>query len=270
MPKFKVRGTGVDSGRSRARTYSAMDEREASKMAEADGTAITEAEELPPETPTDRQISYAKDLGIKIPADATKDELSDLISCKVDEDSMASSQLLAIANGYGVETTRYTGEGAVYARIFSVLSGSGREQELAQWFAFNVLKDRLRDKSAALPDSPNEPRLVSVASKLVADPKVMQSINRSSESRLLWFGERTDSEGYIRQCGSNRTSAYKAAAALIDAAFELKLPAATSSKSSSQPTAPRKVGSAEKKSAPSIATIAVIVIFVLIIIWMIF
>lgn len=265
MPKFKVRGAGVDSGRSRTRTYTAKDEHEARAIAEADGTAITEIEELPPEPPTDRQIAYAKDLGIKIPTDVTKDELSDLISCKVDEDARASSQLLAMANDYGVETTSYTGEGAVYARVFAAFSSPGHEQELAQWFAFNVLRDRSPTRSAALADYPDDPRLVSVASKLVVDPKVMQSIKRYSESSLVWFGEKTDGEGYVRQGGSNRTAAYKAAAALIDAAFELKVPAGASSKSSSRPTAPRKVSSAGQKSGPPIATIAIIVIVVLLI-----
>lgn len=265
MPKFKVRGTGVDSGRSRTRTYTAKDEDEAREMAEADGTAVGGIEELPPEPPTDRQLAYAKNLGIKIPADATKDELSDLISCKVDEDSRASPQLLAIAADYGVETTHYTGQGAVYSRVFSALSSPGREHELAEWFAFNVLKDRSSSRSAALPDSPNESRLASVATKLIADPKVMQSIKRYSESGFLWFGEKTDSEGFVRQGGSNRTAAYKAAAALIDTEFGLKNPAAASSKSSTRPTAPGKVTPAEQKSGPSITTIVIIVIVVLII-----
>jgi hypothetical protein len=267
MPKFNVQGTGKDSGRSRTRTYTAKDEIAAREMAEADGTAISEIEELPPEPPTDRQLAYAQDLGIKIPGDATKDELSDLISCKDDEDSKASPQLFAIANGYGVETTRYTGEGDVYTRIFSALSSPGREQELAAWFAFNVLKDRSSPRSAAVPDSPNEPQLNSVASKLVADPKVMQSIKRYSESGLLWFGERTDGDGYTRQGGSNRTAAYKAAAALIDTEFGLKTSTAATSKKTSRSPAPREVGATDKKSGPSIATIVIIAIIVCIALW---
>lgn len=264
MPKFKVQGTGKDSGRSRTRTYTAKDKIAAREMAEADGTAAGEIEELPPEPPTERQLAYAQDLGIKIPGDATKDELSDLISCKVDEDSKASPHLQSIANEYGVETTRYTGEGDVYTRIFSALSTPGREQELAAWFAFNVLKGRSSPRSSAVPDSPNEPRLNSVASKLVADSKVMQSIKRYSKRDFLWFGERTDSEGYTRQGGSNRTAAYKATAALIDAEFGLKTSTAATTKKTSRTSAPRKAGATDKKSGPSIATIVMIAIIVLI------
>ncbi|MGM0985311.1 MAG: hypothetical protein ACQEXG_18145 [Pseudomonadota bacterium] len=264
MPKFKVQGTGKDSGNSRTRIYTAKDESAAREMAEADVTVIGEIEELPPEPPTERQLAYAQELGIKIPGDATKDELSDLISCKVDEDSKASPQLFTIANGYGVETTRYTREDDVYARIFSALSTPGCEQELAAWFAFNVLKDRSSSRSADVPDSPNEPRLNSLASKLVADPKVMQSIKRYSESGLLWFGERTDSEGYTRQGGSIRTAAYKAAAALVDAEFGLKTSTAATSEKTSRSPSPLKVDATDKKSGPSIATIVIIGIIVLI------
>jgi len=102
---------------------------------------------------------------------------------------------------------------------------------------------------------------------LVADPKVMQSIKRYSESGFRWFGERTDSEGYIRQGGSNRTAAYKAAATLIDAAFELKTPAATSAKAGSRTFAKREVIGVKQKSGSPIATIAIIVIAVFIILW---
>ncbi|MDZ7854093.1 MAG: hypothetical protein U5L98_16000 [Halomonas sp.] len=189
MPKYKIRGKGKDSGRSRTRTYKAKNEISARAKAEADDTTVDEVEKLPPAPPTEGQIAYAKGLGIKIPDGVTKDEISDLISCKVDEDSTASPQLIRLADDYSIETTRYTGERSLYDRIFSALSVAGREQELAAWFAFNVLKDRAgaRCTSIAFPD---DARLSSVASNLVADTKAMQSIKRYSESTLLWFGEK--------------------------------------------------------------------------------
>ncbi|MDN3523081.1 hypothetical protein [Halomonas ramblicola] len=265
MPKYKVRGIGKDSGRSRSRTYTAKDEASARAKAEADGTAIDQIEELPPDPPTERQIAYAKDLRIRIPPDATKAELSDLISCKIDEDTTASPQLMKIANEYEVETSRYTGEASVYGQIFSVLSESGREQELAAWFASNVLNDRLGSRSKTAIVSPNDPQLNSVAGKLVADDKVMKSIKRYSGCSLLWFGERTGTDGYTLQGGSNRTAAYKAAAALVDQEFGLKSAATSSPRKPHSPRyAPAENAGAENKG-PSISIIAIIVIVVLVV-----
>ncbi|CAM3576527.1 hypothetical protein [Halomonas lysinitropha] len=269
MPKYQVRGTGKESGRSRTRTYTAKDEISARKMAETNGTAVDGIEELPPEPPTERQIAYAKDLGIRIPAEATKDELSDLLSCKVDEDSKASPKLLKLADEYGIETTQYSGEGAVYGRIFTALSAASREHELAAWFAFNVLQDRLGSQSTVVA-SLNDPKINAVASKLVADTKAMKSIKRYSDSTLLWFGERTDRDGYTRQGGSKRTAAYKYAADLVDAEFGLKAPTQKSPREPSRSCNAPTPFTPARKSGISISQITIIVIVVIIAFWVVF
>jgi hypothetical protein len=168
MPRFEVQGKGISSGRARKRIYSARDEISARQKAADDGTDIETIEELPPDPPTERQISYANDLGITIPRDATKDELSDLISCSTDEDQPASPELLSLARSYGIETTRYTGERAVHGRIFNTLARPGREQELATWFAFNVLKGRPKTRARSGEIAHDNPRLSSIGSKLAA------------------------------------------------------------------------------------------------------
>jgi hypothetical protein len=268
MPRFEVQGKGMSSGRARKRIYFAKDEISARQKAADDGTDIETIEELPPEPPTERQISYANDLGITIPRDATKDELSDLISCSTDEDQPASPELLGLARHYGIETTRYTGEQAVHWRIFNTLARSGREQELATWFAFNVLKWRPKARAGAGEVSLDNPRLTSIGSKLAADAKVMSSIKRYSESTLLWFGERTQKDGWVRQGGSNRTAAYKAAAELVDAEFGPVVTPTRRPKSSAESKGRATATAAKKrtkkrtkrKSGPSVATVAIFVV----------
>lgn len=39
--------------------------------------------------PTERQLEYAKDLGVAVPADATKGQVSELIQAKIDEKDAA-------------------------------------------------------------------------------------------------------------------------------------------------------------------------------------
>jgi len=274
MPKFEVNGKGRDSGRGRKRTYSATDEISAREMAAADGTDIETIEELPPDPATQRQIDYARDLGITIPTGATKDELSDLISCSTDDDLKSSPELLSLAQHYNIEVTIYTGQLAVHNRIFHFLSSTGREQELAAWFAFNVLQGRPKARTAAGNIAPDNPRLSLIGSKLAADDKVMLSIKRYSESTLLWFGERTQKDGWVRQGGSNRTAAYKAAAELIDNEFESAAPTPrpqrrrVSSRGELKDKSKRR--RAAKKSGPSVATVTILVLIFLFVLGLIF
>ena len=90
MPDFEIRGKGRDTGRKRKRVYSAPDEATAKRLAEDDGTLIEAIVEIPPEPATDRQLTYAKDLGISIPPDVSKADLSDLISLTVGNGSTIS------------------------------------------------------------------------------------------------------------------------------------------------------------------------------------
>jgi len=91
MPSYEIKGKGKDTGRKRKRIFTAPNEEEAKQLAEADGTLVEEIKEIPPDPPTERQLDYAKDLGISIPSNATKDDLSDLISLKVDRDKPAQN-----------------------------------------------------------------------------------------------------------------------------------------------------------------------------------
>jgi hypothetical protein len=75
---------------------------------------------------------------LDIPADITKDELSDLISLNTWRDKVASSDLRAIAEEFGVKTTRYSGKRLLFQRIFDLLSPPGHEGDLAAWFTYRA------------------------------------------------------------------------------------------------------------------------------------
>jgi len=144
MAKYEIQGRGRESGRTRKHIYSAFDESEALKMAEADGTVVETIRLLPEEPPTEAQLAYAKDLSISAPENVTKVEISDLISSYLGKDKPSTERHRSFARRYQVECTRFTGKRALFDRIFEVLKEPGRERELVSWFAFRVYRELVK------------------------------------------------------------------------------------------------------------------------------
>lgn len=224
MPDFEIKGKGRDTGRRRKRVYSAPDEATAKRLAEDDGTLIEAIVEIPPEPATDRQLTYAKDLGISIPPDVSKADLSDLISLTVDRDKPAAERHKRFARIYGVEPSRYIGKKALFDQIQSTLIAQGREQELISWFAFRVYRELAGAADNAPITKPDDPTILGLASELVTNETVLKSIRRYEGRDLIWFGEYTSPDGTLHIGGSNRTAAYKTVSSLLreQAAFPAK------------------------------------------------
>jgi len=215
MPRFQVTGTARDTGRKRKRTYAAANEAAARSKAHADGIDVAEVSELF-DPPTENQLSYAQSLGIAIPAGVTREELSDLISQRTDDDKPASADLLALATSYGAKVTNYTGKKLAFHRIFDHLTTTpDRQQDLAAWFAYRVYRELVHGAAGTAITSPNDPSIQAVAQQLAAQPDVMQSIRRYEGHRLIWFGQWTSPSGSVHEGGSNRTIAYRRAAELL-------------------------------------------------------
>lgn len=215
MPSYEIKGTGKDIGRKRRRIYTAPNEAEAKQLAEADGTLVEEVTEIPPEPPTERQLDYARDLGISIPANATKDDLSDLISLKVDRDKPATKRHKNFGRLYGLEFTNYIGKKALFNRIQAALVAPGREQELLSWFTFRVYRELAGGSDDAPISGPDDPIIKEIANELITDEKIIKSVRRYEGRELIWFGEWTSPDGYVHTGGSNRTAAYKQVSSLL-------------------------------------------------------
>lgn len=215
MPSYEIKGKGKDTGRKRRRIYTAPNEAEAKQLAEADGTLVEEVSEIPPEPPTERQLDYARDLGISIPANATKDILSDLISLKVDRDKPATERHKNFGRMYGLEFTDYIGKKALFNRIQAALVVPGREKELLSWFTFRVYRELAGGSDNASISGPDDSTIEEIANELVTDEKIIKSVRRYEGSELIWFGEWTSPDGYVHTGGSNRTAAYKQASSLL-------------------------------------------------------
>jgi hypothetical protein len=88
MPRYEVVGFGRETGRKRVRIYEAKNKEDVIMMAASEGTIVDMSKiRILPESPaTEQQLEYAKNLGIKIPKNATKRELTKLISQAVEEE----------------------------------------------------------------------------------------------------------------------------------------------------------------------------------------
>jgi len=215
MPDFEVRGIGRETRRRRKRVYRACDEGEARQMAEADGMVVERIQMLPDEPATEAQLSYAIDLGLSVPDNATKDELRDILSCHLEHDKPASERHKSFAKAYRVHHTRFVGKRFLFSMIFAALQERGRERELVSWFAYRVYRELVHGGTDAHIAGPDDPVIQAVADELVNDEAVLNSIKRYVGSDLIWFGEWTAPDHTVHTGGSNRTIAYKRTSQLL-------------------------------------------------------
>ena len=239
---FEVIGKGRESGRTRRRVYRATDEVDARAQAEADGmipqtVKRTEGKGPPP---SERQIKFAQDLRMEIPAGATAEDVSDLIdegltrraiayarergfripqtltdkeerdlrAAELDSDVPSNESDRRLAERYGVAYTSVTGKSALYHQILLNLKEGARDGELAEWFVFRVYRHRVKDADNSPIGSPNDPIIQEIARAIAADPQLMKSIRRYDRD-LLHFGDWMDSEGFTRSGESDNSMAYK-------------------------------------------------------------
>jgi hypothetical protein len=234
MPKYKITGKSRESRRKRVITHQAIDETTAKVHAESEGIDVLEIILLPEETPTERQIDYAISLGIEIPKDATKNELSDIISMSVDKDKTSDIRHIEFAKIYGVDCTKYIGKKLLFDRIQNELIKPGNELNMLSWFVFRVYRELVSGKINPELDDPRNAIFMSIAQELISDDKVIKSIKRYTGRDLIWFGEWTSSSGYLMSGGSIQTVAYKTVSKILRDKLSLNAKTYTSNENKSK------------------------------------
>jgi hypothetical protein len=167
------------------------------------------------ERPTERQLAYAQDLGIPIPADVTKQELSDLIDVRLQKDEPAAPHFQAFAKRFGVAFTQYVGKKGLFDRLFAYLVRPGREEDLTAWFVFRVYRELVKGRGDTNIKGPDDKVVRDIARLLLQEQSVVQSIRRYQGRDLVWFGEWTSPDGTVHYGASNQTIAYKRASSLL-------------------------------------------------------
>lgn len=212
MPSFEIVGVKAATGRKNKRVYHARDKMAASAQAERDGITPQTIVQLPEPGPTERQISYAQDLGIDIPEDVTCAEISDLIDNAIRHRQPADQRARRFANRYGVEYTRYTNKQSIFKRIHHALTPPEKAEELAAWFLFRVHRHLVHGSTETEIQDADHKGLRVVAAHVVQDEKFMDSIRKGySEDTLIWFGTFKNRQGESFQGASTRTYAYRTA-----------------------------------------------------------
>jgi hypothetical protein len=215
MPSYEVRGRGKEINRAIKRVYSAYDEAEARAMAESNSTVVESVRILPDDPPTEAQLSYAKDLGIVVSNIATKNDVCDMISCRVNHDKPATERHKSFARMYRVEYTEYVGKRKLFNMIFAALHHPSRTIDMVSWFVYRVYRELVHGADDAPIKGPENPIIKEIAQNIASDSSVVKSIRRYEGSELIWFGEWTSPDGLVHTGGSNRTTAYKRASSLL-------------------------------------------------------
>lgn len=229
MNNYEVIGVGKETNRKRKKVYRAETEDVAKALAEKDGTLVESINLLPPEPATDRQLSYAKDLGINIPNGPTKDQISYLISSKTE--TPASNDQINYALKLGVQFHEYDfkSKETIQNKINNLLGHDSARYnaEIAKWYVYSIAR-YLSNGNWSTPEKSNiETGIIEDAvKKLMADEKSFKSFQRQIEYEepfaIVLFGQKTDKDGYFQEGASRNTAAYKLVSELLKENLEIQ------------------------------------------------
>jgi len=225
MAEYEIKGTGTKTNRKRKKTYYAKNEDEARRKAEADDTMVEEITRLPdppPDPPTEKQLAYAQKLGLYVPPDATKMDVSSLLDMKISGDKPATKRHIGFAKYFDIDLIngdeRFIGKKALFNLIFHTLCEPSREKDLVKWFAFRIYRHLVEGEYENIQIKTLDHEILdSVATQLYQDEAIIKSIRRYSGEKLIWFGDFTGKNGQVYNGASKRTAAYKTVSALLRA-----------------------------------------------------
>ncbi|GGH55570.1 hypothetical protein GCM10007423_63240 [Dyadobacter endophyticus] len=157
--------------------------------------------------PTEAQMNYAVDLGIAIPPNATKQDVSVLIDFKLENDTVPKPGLVQFANEEGLYFSQYIGESALYNLIFNSLDHQSR----VAFFIFSIHRWLVKGGVDNLNESPHKQHYLDFASENQDNDRLSKSINRYNGADLRDFGNVSLGGGEYYQGASKDTIAFKTA-----------------------------------------------------------
>ena len=216
---FKIIGKHSETKRKRTISVHAKDEQQAEQIAISEGlTPPLEILKLPHEQPTDRQLEYARGVGIFVPPDATVADVSCLLSRYEDRDSDPDPGLIEFADGRNLLFSHYIGEKRLYGLIFSSLD----DLDKIAFFTFSIYRWLSDDRHANMDTHHHKAIFYRFAADACQDQAFLKSMLRYQGGDLLFFGSVTieDEDSQALFYGSStRTIAYTKAAAFIAETF---------------------------------------------------
>lgn len=214
--KFKAKALFKGTNRKRTVIFTAKSEAEVVQLLlQAGYTEPFEITEELPEPATVSQIEYAKSLRIDIPANPTKEDLSALISRKMDNDSDPHPELVEFAIEKGMSFSTHIGKKALYNLLFNSLS---LEDRIA-FFAFSVYRWLSEDRRSNLETHPYAIDFYDFAREQISNESFVKSLDKYTGADLRFFGVLKFADGGETQASSTNTIAYKTCANFISARF---------------------------------------------------
>jgi hypothetical protein len=169
---YKVRGVNSTSGRSKGVTVSAHTEIEAIILGKEKGLIDPVIEEIIEiSEPSERQIEYAKDLGILIPADANIEDVSALISRNLEDDYDPDIGLIEFAESFRLKFSKFIGNKSLCDLLFYKLEGEHK----SAFFVFQIYKQLVNEESTNLNFHPEKSFMYHIGNKILDRDDLLRS-----------------------------------------------------------------------------------------------
>ena len=202
---FQFTAKYTKTNRVRTRTIDAKNIEHAKSLISEQGYELPKTViELSHDPPTDAQLSYARDLGIEVAIDDTKEDLIVLIDKKLSSDTQPNQGLIDYAEHIGMFFSLRIGKRRLYNTIYHFSEGEAKYA----FFVFSVYRHLSNDRRSNLAIHPNKPLICQIARKAMKDEKVRKSMDRYAGEDLRFFGPLT-ADGWTYEGGSENTYAYK-------------------------------------------------------------
>ena len=154
---YNVKGTNPKTGRRKTETVYAPLPTPAAQIGKLSGLQPPyEVAPVPPVAPSDAQLKYAADLGAGIPKDATRQDLSYIISCALGEEDPdvhpADDRLIRYVIDRGIYVPPYTGRNNL-TRLY--LDGVPLKERII-YFCLRVYCSEFGKKYRIIPEAPKD------------------------------------------------------------------------------------------------------------------
>ncbi|HKK74719.1 MAG TPA: hypothetical protein VJ953_06590 [Saprospiraceae bacterium] len=217
--RFKIKARYEETKRFRTRFFDEKNEdRLRKKLKDLGYLEPFEIIEIDHDSPTEAQLRYAKKLRIAIPANATKEDLSCLLSRKIDKDTSPNKELIEFAESKKIFFSKYIGKKALYNLIYHSLS----EKDKIAFFIFSVYRHLSNDRKGNLLKHPHKKRFYEIAQMVQKNEKVKKSILRYDGEELRFFGTMIASNWLSIDGGSTNTYGYKFVSEILSSEFNVR------------------------------------------------
>ena len=215
---YKIRGTNLSSGRSKKYEIKAVAEDVALETGRERGLLEPFVEEvIPHDEPTERQLAYAADLGIEVALGVKREDVSELINIKLNNDEAAPQALIDFATARKLCFSTYIGFAGLCRLIFYKLDGNDK----AAFFVFRVYLHLSRDEVINLDANSEQNFMYHIGESLLKNEKLYKSMLSYEGENLTFFGERTVNYTLLNG-GSQNTAAYKFVAKAVSNQYGTK------------------------------------------------